>query len=336
MDKLLSIIIPTYNMEMLLDQCLASLLIKENQNKLDVIVVNDGSQDKSLAIAHRFADQYPNVFRIIDKSNGNYGSCINAALPIIKGKYIKILDADDRYNTKNLNQFLSLLESLDVDLVLTDFTQHSPDGKSLGCHTFSFVQNKVFHFEEIPYKTFLPMHSVTYNRKLFSRIDYHQSEGISYTDMEWVFHPMSVVDSVYYCPLAIYEYLIGRDGQTMNFSVILTKQDDAAKGIFKEIDVIKSIDPNNKNFKFLDYWLQYRLNSIYRENILTRNKAFNLRQFDRQLYDKSMKYYKSTNDYYVVSKRFGIKLHLVQLWRNTSSTCFYRNWHYLLYKICNI
>ena len=80
-EKLLSVIIPSYNMEAYLPKCLGSLLIddKELLQRLDVIVVNDGSKDRTSKIAHDFEVKYLGVFRVIDKENGNYGSCINAA-----------------------------------------------------------------------------------------------------------------------------------------------------------------------------------------------------------------------------------------------------------------
>lgn len=86
-------------MEKYLNKCLDSLLIKTGLEYLEVIVVNDGSSDSSLSIAQAYQQKYPDVFVIIDKTNGNYGSCINAGLPVAKGKYIKILDADDSFST---------------------------------------------------------------------------------------------------------------------------------------------------------------------------------------------------------------------------------------------
>ena len=120
MVKVLSVIIPTYNMESLLGECLDSLLVHKNLDKLDILVVNDGSKDKSSQIAHDYEHKYPGVITVIDKENGNYGSCINAVLPLAQGKYVKVLDADDKFNTINLDLFLNLLGDIESDLVLTD------------------------------------------------------------------------------------------------------------------------------------------------------------------------------------------------------------------------
>ena len=96
-SKLLSIIIPTYNMAELLPRCLDSLVTAQGADAtLEAVVVNDGSKDNSLAVAQDYQKRYPNIITVIDKPNGNYGSTINAALPVAKGKYVKVLDSDDR------------------------------------------------------------------------------------------------------------------------------------------------------------------------------------------------------------------------------------------------
>lgn len=97
-QKYLTVVVPVYNMEKLLTRCLDSLLILDNEDlfkKLEVIVVNDGSKDKSLHIARKYELKYPEVYKVIDKPNGNYGSCINVGIKNATGKYFRILDADD-------------------------------------------------------------------------------------------------------------------------------------------------------------------------------------------------------------------------------------------------
>lgn len=90
MNKILTIIIPTYNMEKYLRRCLDSLIIdEEGMKQLEVLVINDGSKDSSSQIAHEYQDKYPDTYRVIDKENGNYGSCINIGLKEAKGKYVK-------------------------------------------------------------------------------------------------------------------------------------------------------------------------------------------------------------------------------------------------------
>ena len=72
MQKLLTIVIPTYNMQAYLNRCLDSLVVCDSLiGLIDVLVVNDGSRDDSSAIAHKYEESYPQSFRVIDKENGN-------------------------------------------------------------------------------------------------------------------------------------------------------------------------------------------------------------------------------------------------------------------------
>ena len=115
MNKILTIIIPTYNMEKYLRRCLDSLIIDEEEMKqLEVLVINDGSKDSSSQIAHEYQDKYPDTFRVIDKENGNYGSCINRGLKEATRKYVKVLDADDSFDTKNFAKLLNVLGATHV------------------------------------------------------------------------------------------------------------------------------------------------------------------------------------------------------------------------------
>ncbi|MDE5999791.1 MAG: glycosyltransferase family 2 protein, partial [Bacteroidaceae bacterium] len=109
MNKVLSVIVPTFNMEQYLGECLTSMITQKSQELLEVIVVNDGSTDASSAIAHGFAAQYPTLFKVIDKENGHYGSCVNHGLKAATGKYVKILDADDFFHTPDLDAVLTYL-----------------------------------------------------------------------------------------------------------------------------------------------------------------------------------------------------------------------------------
>ena len=73
MNKILTVIVPMYNMEQYIEECLQSLVVDNAEELLEVIVVNDGSTDTSSRLAHSFNDKQPNVFKVIDKANGHYG-----------------------------------------------------------------------------------------------------------------------------------------------------------------------------------------------------------------------------------------------------------------------
>lgn len=221
--KQLSIIIPIYNMEKYLSKCLSSLIVEnENlQNTLEIIAVIDGATDNSSSIAHLFQKKYPGILKVIDKENGNYGSCINRGLIEASGKYIRILDADDSFNKENFARYLQILSSIDADLILSDYNLVDNNGNILERRSFDLETMITTDIVKVlkPVSE-LEMHAITYKRQILLDIGYRQTEGISYTDTEWAFIPLMAVNTVCYVNLQIYNYLVGRPGQTMDISVL--------------------------------------------------------------------------------------------------------------------
>lgn len=219
MDKILTVIIPTYNMEDYLRYCLDSLLIKDNFKQLEILIINDGSKDSSSAIGHEYELLYPEVFRVIDKENGNYGSCINRGLKEAKGKYVKILDADDSFHTEHFESFVSFLVETDADLILSDFVVVNVNREVKKTIRYRFGEEKLYDFNSIcnthTFKN-MQMHAVTYRRENLLNFEYRQTEGIAYTDQQWIFLPMMTVKLVACFNHSVYKYLIGREGQTVN------------------------------------------------------------------------------------------------------------------------
>lgn len=234
MEKILTIIIPTYNMENFLPYCLDSLLIKRNLELVEVLVINDGSKDDSSKIAHTYADRYPQTFKVIDKENGNYGSCINRGLLEATGKYVKILDADDSFDNKNFESFISFLKETDADLIVSDFAivDENRNVKRIVCHEFPsgcIPLDKICTTENFSH---IQMHALAYRRDVLSELSYKQTEGISYTDQEWVFTPMAGVKSVCYFNKCVYKYLVGREGQTVNPAVKAKRIPDVCQCVY--------------------------------------------------------------------------------------------------------
>ncbi len=224
MEKILTVVVPTYNMEQYLKYCLDSLCVGTGLEDLEVLVVNDGSTDASSAIAHEYEKKHPQTFRVIDKENGNYGSCVNRGLSEARGKYIKILDADDSFDTSNFEQFIAFLKGVDADLVLSDFAVVDMERQVRKIIRYGLGQEKLFLMDDVC-RTYvfqnMQMHAVAYRCERLRQLGYHQSEGISYTDQQWVFIPMVAVETVAHFDGVVYKYLIGRDGQTMSPDVKL-------------------------------------------------------------------------------------------------------------------
>jgi len=222
-------------MSALLSRCLESLVKAPGAaDKLEVIVVNDGSKDNSLAIARDWQARYPEIITVIDKPNGNYGSTINAALPVAKGVYVKILDADDWFDTEVLGRFLNDLDSYcslaeQPDVIHTIFTSIGEQGKrevirynTLGREPYTY--GKVYRLDDIlpeGYIRFFLMHALTYRTQLLRSMDYKQMEGVSYTDTEWACYPTFAAQTIVFLDLNLYQYNMDRPGQTMDPKVLM-------------------------------------------------------------------------------------------------------------------
>lgn len=255
--KVLSIIVPTYNMEKYLDRCLSSLIVSsKNLDYLEVLVVNDGSTDNSSFIARTYSEKYPSVFYIIDKENGNYGSCINKGVSVANGKYIKILDADDWFITSSLDGLISFLLGCNSDLVITDCKTLRKESE--GNTTFRLLENKEFPISQIDRDTCrqIFMHSITYMTSIIREIKYEQTEGISYTDLEWAYYPMSNVKTVSYYSQIVYCYNLSREGQTVD-------QEQHAKNLWMEIKIIDKMIKHYQSTNRKDKLSQYLYNRLY-------------------------------------------------------------------------
>ena len=117
--KILSFIVPSYNSERFLDKVISSFVSGAVLDKLDVIIVNDGSKDQTVEIAQKYCQQYPNVVRLISQENKGHGGALNTGCAAAVGKYLKVIDADDTIVTENLSSFIAFLEENESDVVIT-------------------------------------------------------------------------------------------------------------------------------------------------------------------------------------------------------------------------
>lgn len=223
--KVLSIVIPTCNMEKYLPVCLGSVTDRLVSDKLEVIVVNDGSTDGSLDIIRQYEQKRPDLVKVIDKANGHYGSCVNAGLEMATGRYFKILDADDWFDTSALVVFLQKLETCDTDLVVTLRVDEIFDkGRKVDeiRHPFSSVfKEHVYRMDEFYLRTHVReaefgLNGLTYKTSLLREMDFRLPEGMHYTDTLYCFLPSSRVKDFVVYDLYLYHYRIGREGQSVS------------------------------------------------------------------------------------------------------------------------
>lgn len=208
-------------MEEYIERCLNSLIIP-NLNDIEVLVINDGSKDRTSEIAHSYQNKHPSSFRVIDKENGHYGSCINRGIKEATGKYVKILDADDYFDTQNFISFVDWLKESDADLVISSYIikdekRNKTNLKVLSGYDGNFLMHILDKVLSDNITNNIQMHGYAYKTSIFSQINYIQTEGYAYTDQEWISFPMIKVKTIGYFNKPVYVYLLGRENQSVNF-----------------------------------------------------------------------------------------------------------------------
>lgn len=300
MGKILSIIIPSYNMAALLPRCLDSLLASGAGESFEAIVVNDGSTDSTLDIALSYRDAHPECIRVIDKPNGSYGSTINAALPQASGKYVKILDADDEFLPGSLASFVEALYGTDADMAVTHFTIiHNSGLLELAKYNLygmePYEYGRTYPLDEVlagGYIRFFLMHALAYRTQLLRDNGYRQTEGCFYTDVEWDTYPLFYARDIVFFDINLYQYHLDREGQTMDPRVRSRNLDQLERVTenilaFYEAYPRQELDPRRK--AFLDRFYRNRVRLMAKNWLLDMpRERFDAEEFtrvDRRLRD---------------------------------------------------
>ncbi len=221
----LTIAVPAYNVQTYVEKCLYSLTNHSLNHKLEILFINDGSTDRTLSKAHSFIQKYgkSNIV-VVDKENGGHGSAINKGIALARGKYFRLIDADDWVDSENLAEQIELLEETDADLMLTK-----------GCYEYversrleniidydALREGEIYHFDDLTYPAYgfsdygPLLTTSTYRTEVLKKAGFQISEKMPYVDMEFNSFSLKEIDTVVYYDLDIYRYLIGRQGQTIS------------------------------------------------------------------------------------------------------------------------
>lgn len=245
MGKILTIAIPMFNMEKYIQRCLDSLLINDPNlfKELEIIVINDGSKDKSLAIAKSYESRFPEVIRVIDKANGNYGSCLNVAFKEAKGTYFRTLDADDWFDTEELTRYITFLRKLTEtpDLILTNYIieyNNRTEQHFLPISYSSIQSIETFNIQTIDFC----IHTATFATSVLR--DIRLSEKISYTDTEVLLYSLPKIQTYITAPVSLYHYYIGRVDQSMSGMSLIRNIDHQRQIITRFLNEYNKQKPN--------------------------------------------------------------------------------------------
>lgn len=306
MGKILTVVVPTYNIEKYIEKCLDSFVIPEVMEELEVLAVNDGSKDNSAGIARTYEERYPGTFRVIDKENGGHGSTINRGLSEASGKYFKVVDGDDWVEREPFLRLMECLKECSSDVVLSNYYWiHDRTGKKKAEFPEPFpgvIYGKEYRFSEISDKVFMKMHAVTLRTEMIKGKIPPIDEHCFYVDMEYVLFPVPLIRTVTCIDAFVYMYRVGLPGQSMS---VKSMQKNAAN-YDRVLKRLFGFYEEQQEKKISESALAYLENTIARM-AASRFKIFlsfpysggikkEMRRFDGELLEKYPKIYRAVRN----------------------------------------
>lgn len=261
--KLLSIVVPSYNSQDYLRNCVESLL--PGGEAVEILIVNDGSSDDTAKIADEYAKEYPTIVRAIHQKNGGHGEAVNTGMKHATGIYFKVVDSDDWVDLhayqkvlETLSQFSS--EESQIDMLVSNYVYENENIKNKKVIRYPQVlpMNRVFTWDEIgTFKKgqYMLMHSVIFRTKLLHDCGLKLPKHTFYVDNLFVYLPLVHVKKLYYLNVDFYRYFIGREDQSVNEKNMIRRIDQQIYVNQRMVDAYVKIEHCNK--KLSRYLLNY-------------------------------------------------------------------------------
>lgn len=241
--KSLSIIVPCFNSEKYMRRCLDSLIT--GGHDVEIIVVDDGSDDGTGEIAEHYARRFPENVTVVHKENGGHGSGVNTGLCLASGKYFKVVDSDDWLEEEAYRQLLEQIRKwselegpgssfISPDLLIQNYTyNHLDEGmKKVMSYRNVFPERQVCTWDEI--KSFRPsqyliMHALIYRTDVLRKSGLVLPEHTFYVDNIFAYYPLPYVETLYYMDINLYQYYLGREDQSVNEKVLISRIEQQIK-----------------------------------------------------------------------------------------------------------
>ena len=274
--KLLSFAIPCYNSAAYMEKCIKSCLA--GGDDVEIIIVDDGStKDDTLKIAKEYEAKYPNIVKAVHQENGGHGQAVNTGLANATGMFFKVVDSDDWVDVKSYKKILTKLKSFveedDLpDMLIANYVYEKVGAKRKKVIHYEnalpvdrmFGWNEMGHFKVDQY---ILMHSVIYRTQLIKEFGLKLPEHTFYVDNIFVFEPLPVVQKMYYMNVNFYRYFIGREDQSVNETVMISRIDQQLRVTRRLIDSYLGNKPVNERCrKYMVTYLRIMMevSSIFR------------------------------------------------------------------------
>lgn len=261
----LSILVPIYNVEQYLPQCLDSLCAQTLKG-LEIICINDGSTDASGAILDEYAKNNSNII-VINKKNSGYGDSMNRGLETATGEYIGIVESDDFIDAEAFEKLYELAKKTDADIVKANYYYHSEKGDELHEVVREQKLRKAMTISD-DYKILLEepgIWSAIYRREFLNekKIRFRPTPGASYQDTGFYFKTMCAAEKIIYTRDAFLHYRVDNANSSVKslekINYVVEEYADIEKYI-KNLDISDEVRYTIQAAKFGAYhWNLQRL-----------------------------------------------------------------------------
>lgn len=256
--KLLSIAVPCYNSEGYMRNCIESLL--PGGDEVEIIIVDDGStKDRTAEIADEYAAKYPGIVKAVHQENGGHGQAVNTGLKHATGLYFKVVDSDDWLDKENYPKVLDKLAELvregqNVDMMLCNYIYDKQGVKHKKAIRYAnvFPQDQVFTWKDAKHfhlGQYILMHSVIYRTDFLKLCQLKLPKHTFYVDNIYVYYPLPHVRKMYYMDVDFYRYYIGREDQSVNEKVMISRVDQQIFVTKSMIDMYDMRKISNKKLR---------------------------------------------------------------------------------------
>ena len=240
-------------------RCIDSLL--SGGEDVEILIVDDGStKDNTAEIADEYEKNYPGIVKAIHQENGGHGEAVNAGLRNATGVYYKVVDSDDWVDVDVYLDIIKTLKELvagpqTVDMFISNFVYDKAGAKHKKVMRYkAFPENEVFqwdHAKKLHIGRYILMHSVIYRTQMLRECGLELPKHTFYVDNIFLFQPLPYVKTFYYLDVNFYRYFIGRDDQSVNEKVMISRIDQqilVTKLMLGYYDVTKIKNPKLRHY----------------------------------------------------------------------------------------
>lgn len=306
--KLLSIAIPCYNSAAYMGKCIDSLLL--GGEDVEILIVDDGStKDNTAEIADEYQAKYPGIIKAIHKANGGHGSAVNTGIENATGLFFKVVDSDDWVQEEAYGQILDTLRAIagggkHLDMLVSNFVYEKVGEKRKKVMHYRHIlpKDKIFTWADCKHFSkghYILMHSVIFRTQLLRDCGLKLPEHTFYVDNLYVFEPLPYVENMYYLDVNFYRYYIGREDQSVNENVMISRLDQQLRVNKLMIDYLvdhkTEIAASKRRYQYMRNYLEIimTVSSIFciksgsEEHLEEKKELWSyLRKKDKKLYFK--------------------------------------------------